>query len=91
MNKQDLIDVIALETESSKAAVGRMLESFMGHVQSAVSNGDPVKLTGFGTFERARVAARPGRNPKTGVPITIPATVRARFVPGAAFKAKLRG
>jgi len=45
-----------------------------------------VKLTGFGTFEKAAVAARTGRNPKTGAPIKIPSTHKPKFTPGATFK-----
>lgn len=91
MNKQDLIDAISSDTETSKAAVGRMLDSLIDQVQKAVATGDHVKLTGFGTFERANVAARTGRNPKTGAAIAIPATMRPRFVPGAVFKIKVKG
>lgn len=91
MNRQDLIDAIAADTESSKAAVGRFLDSFINQVQGTVAIGDAVKLSGFGTFEKANVAARAGRNPKTGETISIPPTVRPRFTPGATFKALVKG
>jgi len=72
MNRQDLIDAIAEDTEASKAATTRFLDSLITIVQSEVAKGGAVKLTGFGTFEKAAVAARTGRNPKTGeeIPIT---------------------
>jgi nucleoid DNA-binding protein len=37
------------------------------------------------------VAARTGRNPTTGQAMSLPATVKPRFVPGAIFKAKVKG
>lgn len=86
MNRQDLIDAIAEETEASKAATTRFLDSLITIVQNEVAKGGAVKLTGFGTFEKAAVAARTGRNPKTGAPIKIPSTHKPKFTPGATFK-----
>ena len=86
MNRQDLIDAIAEDTEASKAATTRFLDSLITIVQSEVAKGGAVKLTGFGTFEKAAVAARTGRNPKTGAPIKIPSTHKPKFTPGATFK-----
>ena len=62
-----------------------------GDITDTVASGDAVKLSGFGTFEKANVAARAGRNPKTGETISIPPTVRPRFTPGATFKALVKG
>lgn len=86
MNRQELIDAIAEDTEASKASVARFLDSFIGQVQTTVASGGEVKLTGFGKFERAKVASRPGRNPLTGEALVIPEGVRPRFTPGAGFK-----
>ena len=86
MNRQDLIDAIAEDTEASKAATTRFLDSLITIVQNEVAKGGAVKLTGFGTFEKAAVAARTGRNPKTGAPIKIPSTHKPKFTPGASFK-----
>lgn len=91
MNKQELIDAIAEETDATKTAVGRFLDSFIENVQATVAKGDQVTLTGFGSFKRADVAARTGRNPTTGQALSLPATVKPRFVPGAIFKAKVKG
>ena len=86
MNRQDLIDAIAEDTEASKAATTRFLDSLITIVQNEVAKGGAVKLTGFGTFEKAAVTARTGRNPKTGAPIKIPSTHKPKFTPGATFK-----
>ncbi len=91
MNRQDLIDAIAEQTESSKAATGRFLDCFIEQVQCAVAAGKKVKLTGFGVFEKAAVAGRTGRNPKTGEIIAIPPTYRPKFTPGAVFKDAVKG
>lgn len=91
MNRQKLIDAVAEDTEASKAAVSRFLDSFISQVQQSVAQGDEVKLTGFGKFERIKIAARSGRNPKTGASLLIPEGLRPRFTPGAVFKATVKG
>ena len=86
MNRQDLIDAIADNTETSKAAVSRFLDSLITIVQNEVAKGGTVKLSGFGIFEKVLVAPRTGRNPKTGEPIKIPSTHKPKFTPGSTFK-----
>jgi DNA-binding protein HU-beta len=90
MNRQELIEIIAANTEASKAATTRFLDSFITTVQQEVAQGGTVKLTGFGVFEKAAVAARTGRNPRSGTAIAIPATFKPKFTPGAAFKGLVR-
>ncbi len=86
MNRQELIETIAANTEASKAATTRFLDSFITLVQQEVAQGGTVKLTGFGVFEKVAVAARTGRNPRSGDAIKIPATSKPRFTPGTSFK-----
>lgn len=86
MNRQDLIDAIAEDTEASKAATTRFLDSLITIVQNEVAKGGSVKLVGFGSFEKTAVAARTGRNPKTGGSIEIPSTHKPKFTPGTTFK-----
>ena len=37
---------------------------------------------GFGTFTLWSQSERPGRNPKTGIPVTIPSRNSVKFKPG---------
>ena len=71
----------ALDRKQAKAPAGRSAGKPL-----PFAKGGAVKLTGFGTFEKAAVAARTGRNPKTGAPIKIPSTHKPKFTPGATFK-----
>jgi len=41
--------------------------------------GETVQLRGFGTFKRVERAAKQGRNPRTGDPISIPARSTLTF------------
>jgi DNA-binding protein HU-beta len=86
MNKTELIDAIAADSDESKAAVQRILDSLIDNVTSAVAKGDSVQLVGFGTFASGSRAARIGRNPRTGEEIKIATAKTVKFSAGKAFK-----
>lgn len=60
MNKSELVDVIAADTEISKAAAQRALDSVIENIIKAVTKGDTVQLVGFGSFSTGKRAARTG-------------------------------
>ena len=90
MNKAQLIERVAKETETTKAQTERMLDATIDIVRKSVKKGDEVKLVGFGTFTKAKRKARVGRNPQTGKAIKIPAAWYPKFRPGAEFKTMIR-
>ena len=49
-----------------------------------MASGNDVQLVGFGTFSVTERAGREGRNPATGVTMTIPAKKVVKFKPGKA-------
>ena len=73
MNKQELVDAIALATGTSKSAAAAAIDAFIAVVTQAVAEGDGVQLVGFGTFSTGQRAARTGRNPRTGETLQIAA------------------
>ena len=91
MNKSELIEISATETDLSKAAAGKVLDAVTAAIVKAVSKGDTVTLIGFGTFKSSKRAARTGRNPQTGKELKIAATTVPRFTAGAGFKAAVAG
>jgi len=91
VNKSELIEIVAKETELSKAAAEKVLAAVIGAVTKAVSKGDSVTLIGFGSFKSAKRAARTGRNPQTGKELKIAAKTVPRFTAGATFKAAVAG
>jgi nucleoid DNA-binding protein len=81
MNRKDLVETIAQEAGLSAAQADAALAAFVAGVTDAVAAGDRVAVAGFGTFE-----SRTGRNPQTGQPIEIAASVAPAFKPATAFK-----
>ena len=87
MNKTELIEALAKETELSKAAAGRTLDALVDIITKTVAKKQDVQLIGFGTFKASKRAARTGKNPRTGEALKIAASTVPTFKAGAAFKA----
>ena len=86
MNKSDLVSAIAAKTEMTKKDSEKALQAFVDVVTEELGKGGKVQLVGFGTFDVVDRAAREGRNPQTGQPMTIPASKAPRFKVGATLK-----
>ncbi|MBN2700869.1 MAG: HU family DNA-binding protein [Methylothermaceae bacterium] len=86
MNKAELIHAIATSTKLNNATAEKALNGLIGAVTEALRKGDSVSLVGFGTFAVKERAERPGRNPRTGEPITIKAAKVPSFSPGKSLK-----
>jgi DNA-binding protein HU-beta len=86
MNKAELIDYIANRQDCTKVEAERIINIFTDAITGALSEGQEVALTGFGNFYIAEVAAREGRNPSTGLPLSIPAYKQPKFKVGKKLK-----
>jgi DNA-binding protein HU-beta len=91
MNKSELIEIVAKESDLSKVAAGKILDSLIAAVTKAVAKGDGVTLVGFGSFKPIKRAARVGKNPQTGAALKIAARTVPKFTAGATFKAAVAG
>ena len=89
MNRKQLVERIAHDTEMSKAGAERALAAMLNGITETLAAGDEVTLVGFGTFSVKTRAERAGRNPQTGEAITIAATKKASFKPGKELKVRL--
>jgi len=90
MTKADLVAEIAERAELTKADAERALAAFLDTIGTALSRGQSVQITGFGTFEPRDRAARKARNPRTGEEIDVPATTVPAFRAGKTLKDMVR-
>jgi DNA-binding protein HU-beta len=85
VNKAELIDALAARLGDKKSATSA-LDAVLAEIQTAVTKGDKVAITGFGVFEKRVRAARTARNPRTGEAVKVKKTSVPAFRPGASFK-----
>ncbi len=83
MNTAELIARINAATGVHAYAVAKVLKA----LGTAVAENDEVSIAKLGKFKHVQRAARVGRNPRTGEPVTIPAKVSVTFGPSAGLKA----
>ncbi|MBC7466939.1 MAG: HU family DNA-binding protein [Bdellovibrio sp.] len=86
MNKAELVSAISVRTKLNKVQAENYLNCTLEIIQKMVSQGEEVKLVGFGTFCKTERKPKTGRNPKTGQTYKIPTTQVPRFKPGKDFK-----
>ena len=86
MNKNELVEAIALSKEITKTDVDKVVTSLTEVITDELEKGDSVSLKGFGTFEVRSRSERTGRNPRTGETLVIPASKVPAFKVSSALK-----
>lgn len=90
MTKHRLIETLAAETGTSRRQAEDFLTKLVGIIERTVASAEKVSITGFGTFDLGKRAARRGVNPQTGAEIQIPEMPMPRFRAGKRLKERLR-
>ncbi len=92
MNKSELVEKIANNTDVSKADVDAVLTGMFEVVADHVgSSDDKITVPGWISFERTHRAARKGRNPRTGEELQIAASRGIKVSAGSKLKAAAKG
>ncbi len=86
MNKSSLIESMMQLSGLTKTDTEKALNAFLDSVTEALKAGDEVAIVGFGNFLVKEVAARNGRNFKTGATMVIPSRKSVKFKPGKNLK-----
>lgn len=91
MSKQDLINTIANAAGITKRSAGQALEAMTLTITKELKKGNPVTITGFGTFRISKRGARKGVNPRNPTQqISIPAMRIPSFKAGKTLKDAVR-
>ena len=90
MTRDNLVEQMASKAGVTKTQADAVLRAFTDVVTATLSTGDTIGLTGFGTFQISKRAARQGVNPRTGEKLQIPAMNVPKFKAGKALKDAVR-
>jgi len=86
MNRGDLADAVLKKIGGTKKASEEAVDAVFTTITTALSKGDEVAVSGFGTFLAKKRAARTARNPRTGATVQVPATKVPKFRAGKGLK-----
>jgi integration host factor subunit alpha len=82
---QSLIKDLKMNKKDAKEIVDYLFEE----MRTALENGMPIKISGFGNFDLRDKSERPGRNPKTGKDVSISARRVVTFKSGQKLKVRV--
>lgn len=71
LTRAEIAEAIHRKLGLSRAESLAMVETILQHMSNALSSGENVKISGFGTFLLRDKGERVGRNPKTGIEVPI--------------------
>jgi len=86
MNKIEFVKHISGQHNCTQVKSEKALDMFVSSAIAVLGEGDEISLVGFGNFSVSKVAARTGRNPKTGEAIEISARNQVKFKVGKTLK-----
>ncbi|MDD3904963.1 MAG: integration host factor subunit beta [Candidatus Omnitrophica bacterium] len=89
MTKKDIVMKIAEETGLKQIDVKLVVQKTLDHITNSVAAGKTVELRNFGVFKVKTRKPRIGRNPKTGVTVSIPERKVVTFKSGMIMKARV--
>lgn len=90
MNKGELIGKVAEGIDCTKVETKGVVECVFKVITDCLTEGDAVKLVGFGTFGVRHRDAREVRNPSTGEKIAVPAKSVPFFKAGKILKERVK-
>lgn len=86
MNQSELIAKVAAVSGIKRNDVEHVLKTAADVITATLAEGEAVPLPGLGKLHVKAKAAREGRNPKTGEPVSIPARKAPAFSAAKALK-----
>ncbi len=89
--KADMAKSLFNELGLNKNEGRELVDLFFQELVAALADGEQIRLSGFGNFDLRDKVARPGRNPKTGEKVPIPARRVVTFRPGQKLKTRVKG
>ncbi len=84
---KSLFNAIGLNKQEAR----QLVDSFFQELEACLADGEQIRLSGFGNFDLRDKVARPGRNPKTGEEVQIPARRVVTFRAGQKLRARVEG
>jgi nucleoid DNA-binding protein len=89
ITKKEVIDRIAENTNTRRAVVKPVIQSFLDEIINELANNNRLEFRDFGVFETKMRAARTAQNPKTMEQIHVPAKRNVKFKMGRLMKQKM--
>ncbi len=84
--KADMAKSLFNELGLNKRQALELVDLFFQELEASLADGEQIRLSGFGNFDLRDKSERPGRNPRTGENVPIPARRVVTFRAGQKLK-----
>ena len=91
MTRSDLIEVLAERKSISVTTAEAIVHEVFGSMTDTLIAGDRIEIRGFGSFEIREYEGYSGRNPKTGLEVTVKPKKLPFFKVGKDIKERIMG
>jgi len=91
LTKADMAKSLFNAIGLNKREAHELVDLFFQELGASLADGEQIRLSGFGNFDLRDKVARPGKNPKTGEKVPIPARRVVTFKAGQKLKARVEG
>jgi integration host factor subunit alpha len=88
--RNELIEAISDGVGLSLNEASDIIENIFDYILKDLENGEDVKISSFGTFSVKHKKSRIGRNPKTGIEVSIKARNVVSFYSSNVLKSKFK-
>ncbi len=89
LTRAELADAVMAEFQITKLHAMDLIETILEEIGNTLASGEPVKISGFGTFSVREKKERMGRNPRTGAPAKISSRRSVSFHASGVLKKEL--
>lgn len=86
MIKADIVNQVADATDVPRVKAAQAVDTIIDAMKDALAEGKRIELRGFGVFQVRDRKKGVGRNPKTGIEVSITPGKTVRFKPGKELK-----
>lgn len=90
MNNKEFIAALAAKAGYSQEDTQKLVKTTLAAMADNFESGEPVQVSGFGTFEVKKRLERVMVNPSTGLRMLVPPKLVLNFKPTASIKEKLK-
>ncbi len=84
-----MVESLFNEIGLNKKEARELVDLFFEELEACLASGEQIQFYGFGNFYRRDKKERPGRNPKTGEKIPVPARRVVTFRPGQKLRVRV--
>ena len=90
LTKSDIVEDLNNKIGLNKREAKELVDLLFNEIKNLLSEGQEVKLSGFGNFQLRDKSPRPGRNPRTGEDVEISARRVVTFKSGQKLKESVK-